>query len=127
MSNGIRDPNDALSPRMIAIPRPIPRRFIPKPASADPIPQHSPKPAMRTSTGIGVSEYTSPKCGTVATVSIQGSMKKQIRNMNQSLLSEVRVALLQHVNDEPMQSKLPLPRASVEPLHQGLHQRTSVK
>src|SRR5437879_8722488 len=47
--------------------------------------------------------------------------------MNQSLLSEVRVALLQHVNDEPVQSKLPLPRASVEPLHQGLHQRKCVK
>src|SRR5438445_11693845 len=47
--------------------------------------------------------------------------------MNQSLLSEVRVALLQHVNDEPVQSKLPLPRASVEPLHQGLHQRKGVK
>src|SRR2546428_4240689 len=47
--------------------------------------------------------------------------------MNQSLLSQVRVALLQHVNDESMQSKLPIPRASVELLHQGLHQRKCVK
>src|SRR5260370_16173618 len=54
-------------------------------------------------------------------------MKKQIRNMNQSLLSEVRVAMLQHVNDEPMQSKLPLPRPGVELLYQGLHQCKGVK
>src|ERR1700732_4402472 len=47
--------------------------------------------------------------------------------MNQSLLSEVRVALLQHVYDEPVQSKLPLPRAGVEPLYQGLHQGKCVK
>src|SRR2546430_11729898 len=47
--------------------------------------------------------------------------------MNQSRLSEVRVALFQHVHDEPMQSKLPLPRAGVEPLYQGLHQRKCVK
>ena len=79
MINGISDPNDALSPRMIAIPRPIPRRFIPKPARADPNPQHSPKPAIRTSTGIGVSEYASTKCGTVAVVSIQGRTTIPIR------------------------------------------------
>src|SRR6266567_5694427 len=47
--------------------------------------------------------------------------------MNQRLLSEVRVALLQHVNNEPVQSKLPFPRAGVELLHQGLHQRKCVK
>src|SRR5438132_11829721 len=47
--------------------------------------------------------------------------------MNQSLLSEVRVALLQHVNNEAMQSKLSFPRAGVELLHQGLHQRKCVK
>src|ERR1700680_2173518 len=47
--------------------------------------------------------------------------------MNQSLLSEVRVALLQHFNNEPMQSKLSAPRADVELLHQGLHQRKCIK
>src|SRR6266480_1591010 len=47
--------------------------------------------------------------------------------MNQHLLSEMGVALLQHVNNELMQSKLPFPRADVQPLHQGLHQSKRVK
>src|SRR5580700_12166370 len=54
-------------------------------------------------------------------------MEKQIRDMDQKLLSEMRVALLQHVYDEPVKSKLPFPRADVELLHQGLHQREGIK
>src|ERR1700756_235965 len=54
-------------------------------------------------------------------------MEKQIRDMDQHLLSELGVALLQHVNDEPMKSKLPFPRADVELLHQGFHQRECIE
>ncbi len=46
MTRGIRDPSEALRPRIIAIPRPMPRSVRPTPVSVAPIPQQTPKPAI---------------------------------------------------------------------------------
>ena len=57
-TSGMSEPRDALSPRMIAMPKPIPSKVKPTPVSVAPIPQHRPKPAMRKSVPAEVIEYT---------------------------------------------------------------------
>ena len=81
--NGMKDPTDALMPRMIPSPRPMPTAFRPIPVNVAPMPQPRPEPIIAASVREEERRYTTGSDGTVAMVNSHGNKTSAV-NANTS-------------------------------------------